>query len=234
MKGASIVVHILLVEDDPEVARIIKYYLAQEEQYEITWVRNVHEAVSASRDCFDIILLDVMLPDGDGISLCAQLRQWHSCPVIFVSCLDDSESIVSALNQGGDDFIVKPFNNQVLLARIQANLRRVQMEHSVVPPNVLACKGFSLDAATHELIKNGAREKLSPMEFRILAFFMQNPGRTFKPNELYKLIWGKVDYGDHRTVIVHIHALRKKIEQDPVTPKYLKSIWGKGYIFEPD
>lgn len=234
MKGASIVVHILLVEDDPEVARIIKYYLAQEEQYEITWVRNVHEAVSASRDCFDIILLDVMLPDGDGISLCAQLRQWHSCPVIFVSCLDDSESIVSALNQGGDDFIVKPFNNQVLLARIQANLRRVQMEHSVVPPNVLACKGFSLDAATHELIKNGAREKLSPMEFRILAFFMQNPGRTFKPNELYKLIWGKVDYGDHRTVIVHIHALRKKIEQDPVNPKYLKSIWGKGYIFEPD
>lgn len=234
MKGASIVVHILLVEDDPEVARIIKYYLAQEEQYEITWVRNVQEAVSASRDCFDIILLDVMLPDGDGISLCAQLRQWHSCPVIFVSCLDDSESIVSALNQGGDDFIVKPFNNQVLLARIQANLRRVQMEHSVVPPNVLACKGFSLDAATHELIKNGAREKLSPMEFRILAFFMQNPGRTFKPNELYKLIWGKVDYGDHRTVIVHIHALRKKIEQDPVTPKYLKSIWGKGYIFEPD
>ena len=227
-------VHILLVEDDPEVARIIKYYLAQEEQYEITWVRNVQEAVSASRDCFDIILLDVMLPDGDGISLCAQLRQWHSCPVIFVSCLDDSESIVSALNQGGDDFIVKPFNNQVLLARIQANLRRVQMEHSVVPPNVLACKGFSLDAATHELIKNGAREKLSPMEFRILAFFMQNPGRTFKPNELYKLIWGKVDYGDHRTVIVHIHALRKKIEQDPVTPKYLKSIWGKGYIFEPD
>ena len=227
-------VHILLVEDDPEVARIIKYYLAQEEQYEITGVRNVQEAGSASRDCFDIILLDVMLPDGDGISLCAQLRQWHSCPVIFVSCLDDSESIVSALNQGGDDFIVKPFNNQVLLARIQANLRRVQMEHSVVPPNVLACKGFSLDAATHELIKNGAREKLSPMEFRILAFFMQNPGRTFKPNELYKLIWGKVDYGDHRTVIVHIHALRKKIEQDPVTPKYLKSIWGKGYIFEPD
>ena len=63
---------------------------------------------------------------------------------------------------------------------------------------------------------------------------MQNPGRTFKPNELYKLIWGKVDYGDHRTVIVHIHALRKKIEQDPVNPKYLKSIWGKGYIFEPD
>ncbi len=227
-------VHILLVEDDPEVARIIKYYLAQEEQYEVAWVRSVQEALSASRDCFDIILLDVMLPDGDGISLCAQLRQWHACPVIFVSCLDDSQSIVSALNQGGDDFIVKPFNNQVLLARIQANLRRVQMEHSLVPPNVLACKGFSLDASTHELIKNGVREKLSPMEFRILSFFMQNPGRTFKPNELYKLIWGKLDYGDHRTVIVHIHALRKKIEPDPVEPRYLKSIWGKGYIFEPD
>lgn len=227
-------IHVLMIEDDPEIARIIQYYLIQEELYEVTWAKGFQEALSLSRDSFDIILLDVMLPDGDGLSLCTQLRMWHQCPIIFVSCLDDSSTIVSALNSGGDDYIVKPFDNRILSARIQANIRRVRMDQNTIDQNILSCSGFSLNAEKHELIKGDKHELLLPMEFRLLSFFMQNPLKPYKPSELYRLIWGKSSYGDHRTVVVHIHALRKKIENNPSSPLYLKSIWGKGYLFDPE
>lgn len=227
-------IRILMIEDDPEIARIIQYYLIQEELYEVTWAKGFQEALSLSRDSFDIILLDIMLPDGDGLSLCTQLRTWHQCPIIFVSCLDDSSTIVSALNSGGDDYIVKPFDNRILSAKIQANIRRVRMDQNTIDQNILSCIGFSLNAEKHELVKGNMREFLSPMEFRLLSFFMQNPLKPYKPSELYKLIWGKSSCGDHRTVVVHIHALRRKIEDQPSSPRYLKSIWGKGYLFDPE
>lgn len=227
-------IRILLVEDDAEIARIIKYYLGQEEIYDLIWAKDTQEAIVLSRDWFDIILLDVMLPDGDGISLCTKLREWHQCPVIFISCLDDSNTIISALEQGGDDYITKPFDNKVLSARIQANLRRVQIERHAQVENTMSCKGFTLDASKHALIKNENEIPLSPIEFRILRYMMQHPERSFRSSELYKVIWGKISYGDNRTVVVHMHNLRKKIEEDASKPRYLKSIWGKGYLFDPE
>ena len=227
-------IRILLVEDDVEIARIIKYFLGQEEIYDVVWAKSANEAENLSRDWFDTILLDVMLPDVDGISLCARLRQWHRCPIIFISCLDDSDTIISALDRGGDDYIVKPFDNKVLSARIQANLRRVQMERQGDTENTLSCYGFSLDAANHILLKDGVPIPLAPMEFRLLRHFMQNPGRCFRASELYKILWEKNSYGDNRTVVVHIHNLRRKIEQDVSQPRYLKSVWGKGYCFDPE
>lgn len=227
-------IRILLVEDDDEIARIIKYYLGQEEIYDLIWAKDTQEAIVLSRDWFDIILLDVMLPDGDGISLCTKLREWHQCPVIFISCLDDSDTIISALEQGGDDYITKPFDNKVLSARIQANLRRVQIERHAQVENTMSCKGFTLDASKHALIKNENEIPLSPIEFRILRYMMQHPERSFRSSELYKVIWGKISYGDNRTVVVHMHNLRKKIEEDASKPRYLKSIWGKGYLFDPE
>lgn len=224
---------VLLIEDDIEIARIIKYFLAMEEVYEVTWAKSVSEAKQKARDLFDVILIDVLLPDGDGISLCSQLREWHVCPIIFISCLDDSTTIISALNRGGDDFIVKPFDNHVLSAKIQACLRRAKMDYGTVPRNELTCSSFSLDASGHELLFRDGRIPLSRMEFKLLLFLMQNPNQPFKANELFKLVWGKADYGDHRTVIVHIHALRQKIESDPMNPHHLISVWGKGYMFLP-
>ena len=227
-------IRILLVEDDAEIARIIKYYLGQEEIYDLIWAKDTQEAIVLSRDWIDIILLDVMLPDGDGISLCTKLREWHQCPVIFISCLDDSDTIISALEQGGDDYITKPFDNKILSARIQANLRRVQIERHAQVENTMSCKGFTLDASKHALIKNENEIPLSPIEFRILRYMMQHPERSFRSSELYKVIWGKISYGDNRTVVVHMHNLRKKIEEDASKPRYLKSIWGKGYLFDPE
>lgn len=227
-------IHVLLVEDDVEIARIIRYFLSQNDSYHVVWAATAKDAVVASRDWFDIILMDVMLPDQSGIELCARLREWHKCPVIFISCLDDSKTIIDALEHGGDDFITKPFDNHVLQARIEANLRRVQLEHAALPQNHLSCAGFTLDASTHTIIRGDVQYLLPPTEFRMLSYMMQHPGKCFRSSELYKLIWGRDSYGDNRTVVVHIHNLRKKIEKDVSAPQFIKNVWGKGYMFDPD
>lgn len=224
---------VLLIEDDEMVARIIFYYLEQAEEYQIVWAKSGGEAFANARDQFDIILLDILLPDVDGIELCSRLREWHDCPIIFISCLDGSDTIVSALEHGGDDFLVKPFDNKVLEARIQANLRRFKKNYKPAK-NVLCCQGFTLDINKHSVIKPDCQIKLSGTEFRILSFLMQNSGMHFTPKEIYLKVWGEKSYGDTRTVIVHIHNIRNKIEENPENPKYLKMEWGKGYYFERD
>ena len=223
-------IHVLLIEDDAAIAKIIQYYLKQEKCYEVTWAKNAGEAMAFGRRQFDVILSDILLPDVNGIDMCANLRKWHQCPIIFISCLDDSDTIVSALEQGGDDFIVKPFDNKVLAARIQANLRRAG-KRPVEKAGRFEFPAFSLDTQRHMVIKDGKTIKLSDIEYRILSFFIQNPGRFFTAEEIYNAVWGKDSYGDFRTVLVHIHNLRKKIEDNPAEPKYLQSEWGSGYIF---
>jgi len=226
-------IKVLLVEDDPLIAQIVQYYLQKQGSYELEWARDCGEAMASARDHFDVILLDVLLPDANGIDLCAQLRKWHHCPIIFLSCIDDSETIVRALERGGDDYIVKPFDNKILEARIQANLRRIRMDHEEAPENLLSCKGYILDAREHVVYKGKEKIALSPMEYRVLRFFMQNPKEYYNSDELYKKIWGKDYYGDVRTVLVHVHNIRQKTEDDPSNPRYLKNVWGKGYIFDP-
>lgn len=225
---------VLLVEDDKEIARIIRYYLSQDNLYDVVWANTSQQALVLSRDDFDIILLDVCLPDQNGIELCGQLRQWHDCPILFISCLDDSNTIISALQQGGDDYIVKPFDNSILHARIQANLRRFRMDHQAMPINELSCDAFTLDARQHRLVTKEETYDLVPIEFKLLSFLMQHPKQCFKASELYNHIWGKSSLGDDRTVVVHIHNLRKKIEPDLTSFCYIKSVWGKGYTFDPD
>lgn len=224
--------NVLLVEDDKEIARIIKYYLGQSESYRVDWVTDASQAWEAARSGYDVILLDIMLPDGDGVDLCAKLREFYHCPILFISCLGDSETIIRALERGGDDYLVKPFDNKVLHAKIQANLRRARAEAGLGPGG-FSCPRFSLDAQAHVLRKDGREIQLVSMESRLLAFFMQNPGRYFSAPELYRHIWGKESYGDNRTVTVHIYNLRKKLEDDPSDPKFITNTWGKGYCFDP-
>lgn len=226
--------NVLLVEDDHEIARIIKYYLGQSEIYNVDWVTDAQQAWSAARGGYDVILLDIMLPDVDGIQLCARLREWYHCPILFISCLGDSDTVIRALEQGGDDYIVKPFDNKVLHARIQANLRRTRLEAEKPEQGGFSCQAFSLDTQNHIIEKDGKKIQLVAMESKLLAFFMQNPKQYFTAAELYKTIWGKPSYGDNRTVTVHIYTLRKKLEADPSAPCFLKNVWGKGYFFDPD
>ncbi|WP_026476321.1 response regulator transcription factor [Alkaliphilus transvaalensis] len=225
-------IKILLIEDDPLVAEIILYYLKQAETYEVVWAKTGSDAYANARDKFDIILLDILLPDVNGVDLCSRLTEWHDCPIIFISCLDCSDTIVKALEQGGDDFIVKPFDNKILEARIKANLRRANKLPNNTK-NVLECTGFKLDANRHVVIKKEGELKLSSTEFKILSFLMMNPGKYYTPKEIYYKVWGSKSYGDTRTVIVHIHNIRNKIEEDVNNPRFLKMEWGQGYYFDP-
>lgn len=226
-------IQVLLVEDDETVAGIIRYHLEEQGEYSVTTAACAGEALAHARASYDVILLDIMLPDADGIRLCEQLRKWHSCPIIFISCLDDSDTLIDALNTGGDDYLTKPFDNRVLDARIKAALRRVDLDRRPPAESLLSCKRFKLDTRTQDVIIGKTATHLLPMEYRILLFLMQHPLRFYSASELYAEIWDEPSYGDVRTVTVHIYNLRKKIEADPKNPLYLVNAWGKGYMFNP-
>lgn len=223
---------VLLVEDEQFVSKVLAFYL-EGKGYRTTCVSTAGEAMGQAREPFDVILLDILLPDADGIDLCRQLRRWHSCPIIFLTCLDDSETTIRALDAGGDDFLTKPFDNDVLLARIEANLRRVHNEFASPVSNALVYGPIELDVERRVLTKATVETHLPPMECRLLAFLMEHEGQYFASEDLYRYVWGKDSYGDVRTVLVHIRHLRLKIEDDPNNPAYLKNIWGRGYAFDP-
>ncbi len=225
----------LLVEDDEFISRVLAYFL-EEKGHSVACAGTAGEALGLARDEYDVILLDILLPDADGVELCRRLRQWHSCPIIFFSSMDDSETIIRALDAGGDDFLPKPFDNNVLLAHIEANLRRARNEFAEVVPTVMEGGDLRLDVRARQLtqqVREPYQVRLPPMECRLLAFLMEHPGQFFSSEELYRRVWGKDSYGDVRTVLVHIRHLRMKIEEDPNNPTRLRNIWGKGYGFFP-
>lgn len=224
-------IQILLVEDDNAIAMILKRYLTQSGKYELTIASCAEQALQAACDRFDIILLDIMLPDISGIDLCKILRERHKCPIIFISCLDNSDTIIRALSMGGDDYMTKPFDAAVLEARIEANIRRVHMDAVQENLNIIECNGIELNAHTHDILRDGQNYHLEDMEFQIMLFFMQHPDSVYSISELYEQVWGHPCYGDIRTVTVHIFNLRRIIEDQPKNPKRLVNIWGKGYCF---
>lgn len=227
-------IRVLLVEDDNLIAKIITHYLTEAREYEVTRAKDAGEALYLARNPFDVILLDIVLPDADGLSVCERLRERHDCPIIFISCMDDSDTIVRALELGGDDYLTKPFDNKVLVARIQANLRRHQKAASLPSENRLAARDFVLDPDTRRVKRGEASYPLASIEYQLLLFLMQHPRQYFSADELYRRIWGKDSYGDVRTVLVHVHNIRQKIEANPREPGYLLSRPGHGYYFNPD
>ncbi len=226
-------INVLLVEDDVNIAEIITHYLNEAGEYEVSHAVNAQEAFALGKQSFDIILMDVVLPDGSGINVCERLRETHSCPIIFLSALDDSDTIVKALEMGGDDYLTKPFDNKVLIARVQANLRRAKSAPQLIGQDTLSCAGFTLNAISHMVERDGEGYPLASIEYQLLCFLMQHPNQYFTAAELYKRIWGKDSFGDVRTVLVHIHNIRRKIETDYRSPRFLRNTAGRGYIFYP-
>lgn len=226
-------IRLLLVEDDEAISEIICQYLTELEEYEIYSAADIESAQSYLNQNFDVILLDVMLPDGNGIKLCEQFRYTQKCPILFISCISDDQIIFDALSHGGDDYIIKPFNNIILDARIKANLRRVRIDKE---KEILSEKSYGLLKINHDGKSISLRNNtmiLGNMEFRILTFFIEHPMEYYSSKELYKKLWGKPSLGDTRTVLVHIHNLRKKLEIDPSNPKIIRSVAQRGYIFDP-
>lgn len=243
-------IHILLIEDDPHIADIISFYLSKDPQYELHWAAQASMAYPFLKEFpIEIILLDIMLPDANGIDLCYELRKTTYCPILFISCLDSEATIIRALQLGGDDYLVKPFSGEMLLTKIRIHLRRSHYKRSATPatddtntdltlsfsaastPSILAAGNIRLDLSRHELTKDSIEIKTSPTELEIIAYLMQNQGRVVTQEELYQAIWKRPSFGDLRTISVHISNLRKKLENDPNNPQYIKTVRSAGYLF---
>lgn len=218
---------ILLVEDDQDLSAITK----------INLVRAGHQADAAfscaqaeellGRKEYDLILLDMMLPDRSGNELCRTIRERCSCPIIFLSCLEDSDTIVNALRSGGDDYMVKPVRYPELLARAEAIIRRSQRDRP--DEKERAFRSFSLDASHRSICRNGEVVDLSSIEYALLTYMINRADTLLLYQELYENVWATDSLGDVRTVMVHISNLRKKL--DPDHRGIIKTVRGAGYIF---
>lgn len=175
----------------------------------------------------DLILLDINLGNSSGFKLCKKLRDTKDIPILFISARTSADDVLLALNIGGDDYIQKPYQLNILLAKVNAVLKRYRGS----PENTLSFGSFTLDFKMEKLLNGNSEVKLKAMEYKLLVYLVQNRSRTISKEELFQKVWGDAITGDG-TLNVHIRRLREKIEEDPNEPRFIKTIWGTGYVFE--
>lgn len=220
---------VLIVEDDIDIAELTKVYLTHG-GYEVVMATTFQEGLDCIRQqSFQLILLDEILPDGRGIGLCTRVRELCNCPIIFMSCLDDSETIINAFRSGGDDYVVKPVDYTELLARADLILSRFGGSAPRKADNLRRFRQFSVDTAHHRVLREGEEVDLSAIEYGLLCYMIDHPNTLLLYSELYQHVWNTDSLGDVRTVMVHISNLRKKI--DPNHSGLIETVRGAGYIF---
>ncbi|WP_159881894.1 response regulator transcription factor [Paenibacillus puerhi] len=231
---------ILIVEDTEDIRDLLKLYLEPQGFTVIEAENGIDGLDRFERESPDLALLDIVLPDMDGYELCRRIRSVSKMPIVFISCNTSSEDIIRGLELGGDDYIEKPFDPAVVVARVQANLRRVPLAQSrtearmktASPSEVIHIGGLEIDPP-HLRVKTGSSESaLTVKEMQLLVYLATHPNQVFAPEQLYKEVWGSDSGGDTRTIFVHISSIRKKIEPDPTHPVYLRNIRGSGYMFK--
>ena len=226
---------ILLVEDDQDMSTITHASLVYAgHRVDDAFTCAEAEERLAQND-YDAILLDVMLPDRSGTELCRAIREKSDCPIIFMSCLEDSDTIVDALRGGGDDYMVKPVRYPELLARLDSVIRRTGRRDRKEAPaeepdqSVRQMKSFALDLHHRRILRDGTEEDLSATEFSLLCYMIDHPDTLLLYQDLYRKVWATDSLGDFRTVMVHISNLRKKL--DPERRGIIETVRGAGYIF---
>lgn len=225
---------ILLVEDEENIREALKYILTQE-NYSVTIASDGSEGLSLAQELNpDLILLDVMLPEIDGMELCKIIRRASDVPIIMLTARSEEVDKVLGLEIGADDYITKPFSKHELLARIRAVLRRVtsNTEQHEVTSEILQSGKITLNKKSHIVTIHGINLDFSPREFSLLQLLMENQNRALSRDQMLELIWGEDWYGDTRTVDVHIRWLRQKIEVDSANPKIIVTVRGVGYRFD--
>ena len=224
---------VLVIEDDPTVAEVVSRYLSRE-GYSVSVSADgragLKDALASSPD---LVVLDLMLPGLSGVEVLGELRKTTPVPVIMLTALSREADRVSGLELGADDYVAKPFSPRELTARVKAVLRRATglIETESGPP-VIAAGDLELDARTRQVTRDGRPLELTAREFNLLAHFMRNPIRAFRREELLEQVWG-FSYGDTSTVTVHVSRLREKVETDPGSPRYIRTVRGFGYRFVP-
>lgn len=218
---------ILIVDDENDIAELISDIL-EDEGYETVIANDGNTAISkVKEEDFDLILLDVMMPDISGTEVCAAIRNLTSCPIIFVTAKTTLTSKLVGFEVGADDYVTKPFMNEELVARVKAHLRRDKRTLGNKKGNTIEIGGIKLNKESFEVFKNGEPVMLSTKEFELLRYLMENAGIVLSKDQIYQSVW-KNNYGDIGTVAVNIKSLRNKLDQDE---KYIKTIWGMGYKF---
>jgi DNA-binding response OmpR family regulator len=228
--------HILVVDDDPGLRELLQQYLS-EQGYEVAAVNDgsAMEQHLAQQPA-DLVILDLMLPGEDGLTLARKLRAQGTQPIIMLSARGEDIDRIIGLEVGADDYLAKPFNPRELLARIRAVLRR--KESAQAEPDAAASGGFSfgpfrLDVNSHQLVLNGEEVSLTAGEFNLLRIFVEHPNRVLSRDMLMDLIKGYERTPFDRSIDVRVTRLRRKIEDDPAAPAYIRTVWGEGYLFAP-
>ncbi|MEJ2696552.1 MAG: response regulator transcription factor [Candidatus Sulfobium sp.] len=219
---------ILIVEDEKKIAEIVKAYL-EKEKYHVVHVETGEAALKHLNEPFDLVILDLMLPDIQGEELCGIIRKNSDVPVIMLTAKSGEEDRIKGLGIGADDYVVKPFSPRELVARVKAHLRRAgKAKKKVLSYNHGALK---IDTSLYEVLKEGEQVVLTPTEFKILLALAENPGRVFSRDQLVNVVQGYDFEGYDRTVDAHVKNLRHKIEKDSKDPQFIKTVYGIGYKF---
>lgn len=225
--------NILICDDERDIVNALKIYL-YDVNYSLFEAYNGREALEIiGREDIHLVLLDIMMPELDGISAMVKIRETSNVPIILLTAKSEDSDKILGLNVGADDYITKPFNPVEVAARVKSQLRRyMQLGGGMVRQECLKVGGIELDDKEKTVTLDGEPVALTPTEYEILKLLMQNPGQVFSPREIYRKIWNDLPYGSENTVAVHIRHIREKLEINPAEPRYLKVVWGQGYKME--
>ncbi|MBQ7858150.1 MAG: response regulator transcription factor [Oscillospiraceae bacterium] len=225
--------NVLICDDQVDIVNALKIYLAPEgyRLYEAFTGAQALEIVS--REPIHLVLLDIMMPEMDGITATAKIREFSNIPIILLTAKSETEDKVLGLNVGADDYITKPFIPVEVLARVRSQLRRyATLGSRPENPEALSVGGIILNDNAKTVTVEGEPVSLTPMEYGILKLLMEHPGKVYSTKAIYEAVWQETAIGSEGAVAVHIRHLREKIEINPSEPRYLKVVWGQGYKIE--
>lgn len=227
--------NILICDDEKDIVSALKIYLTSAE-YEIYEAFTGKEALEVIRkNDIHLLLMDIMMPEMDGMQALVEIRKESNVPVIFLTAKSEDNDKVLGLMVGADDYITKPFNPIEVQARVKSQLRRyMQLGGGEVKPSCYTIGGIELFDKEKRVTLDGEEVNLTPTEYDILKFFLEHPGEVFSPKQIYEKVWAEAPFGSESTVAVHIRHLREKLEYNPAEPRYLKAVWGQGYKLEKE
>ena len=227
---------VLICDDQPDIVNALKIYLSPE-GYNLFEAYNGKQALDVVKtENIHLILLDVMMPEMDGITATAKIREFSNVPIMMLTAKSETQDKVLGLNVGADDYITKPFVPEEVLARVRSHLRRYATlgSQTAVEEHALTLGSITLNDRTKVVTAEGKPVSLTPTEYSILKLLMQHPGEVYSTKALYEAVWQEAALGSEGAVAVHIRHLREKIEINPSEPRYLKVVWGQGYKMEGD
>ena len=225
--------NILICDDERDIVNALKIYLTDPDyrMFEAYTGREALEIVA--REDIHLILMDIMMPEMDGISAMVKIRESCNVPVILLTAKSEDMDKILGLNAGADDYITKPFNPIEVGARVRSQLRRYfKLGGGELKPEVLVNGGIEVNDRSKQVAVDGVTVSLTPKEYEILKLLMENPGKVYSPREIYQEVWKEKPFGSENTGAVHIRHLREKLEINPAEPRYLKVVFGQGYKME--